>query len=69
MILLFDYIGYKRLSENGQLFKNFTGPLGQLFFFLSRSLDVNGEHSAISPKVASLYQRWLGKRLFSDKRL
>ena len=22
-----------------------------------------------SPQVASLYQRWLGKRLFSDKRL
>jgi hypothetical protein len=29
----------------------------------------NGEHSAIFPQVASLYQRWLEKRLFSDKRL
>jgi hypothetical protein len=31
--------------------------------------NVNGEHSAIFPQVASLYQRWLEKRLFSDKRL
>jgi hypothetical protein len=29
----------------------------------------NGDPSPISPQVASLYQPWLGKRLFSDKRL
>jgi hypothetical protein len=33
------------------------------------SIMINGDHSPISPQVASLYQRWLGKRLFSDKRL
>ena len=32
-------------------------------------LFVNGDHSPIFPQVASLYQRWLEKRLFSDKRL
>jgi hypothetical protein len=31
--------------------------------------DVMETIHPFSPQVASLYQRWLGKRLFSDKRM
>ena len=37
--------------------------------YLSFHVIFNGDPSPISPQVASLYQPWLGKRLFSDKRL
>ena len=56
------------MGENGEVQMNNKIKAELLNKFFQSVFAMETIHPFF-PQVASLYQRWLGKRLFSDKRL